>query len=143
MDELNKVDVLVSVLHEEGYRARPYEREGMSFVESGTSGYKILFSFASEGTLQMYCGIKRPEGTEISLNLVNEFNKIFRFAKMYLDDDGDLSGQADFFFDHNAPNAGEEIRQMLSLMDVIVAEMKQILASIQAVDDLSGASSEQ
>ncbi|MEQ8599229.1 MAG: YbjN domain-containing protein [Devosia sp.] len=129
MADANKVDIFVDALHEEGYRAKPYERDGTFHVESATSGYTILFSFASEGTIQMFCGIKRAEDSEISFESINDFNRKYRFAKMYLDDDRDLNSQADFFFDPSASTVKDNIRQILSLMDVTVSEMKVILAN--------------
>lgn len=123
-----KVALLVNILHEQGYKGRPFERDGVDFVESGSSGYKFLFSFASEGTVQLYCGIMKPDGFSVPLSSANDFNKEFRFAKIYVDDDGDLVAQADFFFDPAAENAAQMVEQMTGLMDVAVGQIKKILA---------------
>lgn len=126
--ELQRAEALAAIIHEEGYRAIPSVRQEVGIVQSAINGYRVVLSFASEGTLQVYCGVNMDSGAKIKLEALNKFNSMFRFAKMYIDEGGDFVAQADFFFDDSSENARSMISRIYALMETTVSEMKVMLA---------------
>lgn len=94
------------------------------YIESKSNGRKfvILFMNCSDGrnckTLQYYLGFS--DASNASLNRMNQWNKEKRFARAYLDNDGDPVLEMDVDLDFNGiprENLGETFNTWASLMD--------------------------
>jgi len=111
--EASNVQTLATLLQEEGYRAKI---EGGA-VRSMTSGFSVSI-YPYRGSIQLRFGIQ-GQGTYFQPRHANEFNARYRFAKVYLDDDGDIILESDFLFDFAARSeeAAAKLREIMAIFD--------------------------
>lgn len=69
-----------------------YEEVNTNIYRINLDGTKILLK-KNEKTLLLYCGWR---GKQVSLSRINEWNKTKRFAKAYIDNDGDPVLESDY-----------------------------------------------
>lgn len=96
------VDVLSKVLQDSGYRAEIVQGSKEKYIRTGLSGRRaaIYMYDCKDGT----CGAYQfsaifTKNEKYTLAFVNAWNKARRYAKAYLDNDGDLNFEWDIDLD--------------------------------------------
>ncbi|WP_181952650.1 YbjN domain-containing protein [Vulcaniibacterium gelatinicum] len=91
---------MVEILQDEGYRARLVaDRDGDPQIETRMSGVNVFVHFydcerGRCGSLQFSVGLDLEQGS--TLEVVNAFNREFRYTRAYLDDERDPFLEYDF-----------------------------------------------
>lgn len=81
---------LIRILKGEGYGSvKPRGKDAVSFTVEGQA---VALFVLAEGDLQLYFATR---GTVVGLDAINEWNREYRFARAYIDDDGDPVLKAD------------------------------------------------
>ena len=96
-------EAVAKVLQDKGYKALiGKDKSGDPKVESAAEGVNFIVYFygckngANCGDIQFSAGFQK---TEADANAINEWNKNQRFAKAYLDSDGDAHFETDVHLD--------------------------------------------
>jgi Putative bacterial sensory transduction regulator len=137
--EASDVQTLATLLQEEGYRAKI---EG-DVVRSMTSGFRVsLYPYGE--SIQLRLGIKR-QGTYLELRHVNDFNARYRFAKVYLDRDGDIILESDFPFDfaEGKEEAAAKLGEIMAIFDGSISSLKDKIDEAEAETKTGSADSEE
>jgi len=119
---------LVEMLQDIGYRASFHE-DGGSAIESRMSGLGILIFYTPGRSLQFFCGVSLTKLPKFGLVEANNANRKFRFAKFYIDDEGDLALEMDATFNVEREGAREDLEVLVSLFEGSLAVMKEEIAS--------------
>jgi Putative bacterial sensory transduction regulator/Pyridine nucleotide-disulphide oxidoreductase len=100
-------------------------------VRTGMAGYNVVVYFSgceddgSCGSLQYSLGIAKS--AEFTLTMVNSWNQKKRFAKAYLDAEGNLLLQADVYFDDVTK---ETVDASARLFDQLAGEFRSMVSSL-------------
>jgi hypothetical protein len=94
---------IAALLKEKGYRAEIIEGEDTTYVRSADSGVPVTIFFLNCeakkcSTIQFYTGFS--DRKNVSLERINDWNKNRRFARAYIDNDGDPVIEMDVDMDH-------------------------------------------
>ena len=112
------------ILQEEGYQAKlDVDREGDPKIQSRMSGLNtyVLFYDCKDGrcgSLQFSVALDLEAGT--TLAVANRFNRDFRYARLYLDQENDPFLQFDFEITH--ADAQEHIASQIAIWEDLLAE---------------------
>lgn len=114
---------VVAILQAQGYRAKlGVDEEGDPKIETGMNGVNatVFFYDCDEGrcgALQFRCGVDLEQGS--SLEVVNRFNRKYRYANAWLDDEQDPFLEFDFEVLHtrHAEHVGSQIELWVDLLD--------------------------
>ena len=117
------IDKLAEIVRGAGYKALVDDDNRIS---SGMSGLQIGIYLIGD-SLQFYCGINREGMAFANLEFANEFNKKYRFAKMYLDDTS-IRLEADYYIDLDAENVHVTLEWAINIFDGLVGYMRRDLS---------------
>lgn len=111
------------LLREIGYRAQvdPGDDE---VIRSAAGGWKIALQFTDE-TLGVRCYLEGKD-SHIQLRHVNEFNASYRFAKIYLDDEGDIVLGCDFLFNAAKDDVTATLREVMTISEESIGALKDL-----------------
>lgn len=103
-DGVTKVTVeqLSKVLQEAGYRAEIVTTSKRPYIRTGLSGRRVaiyLYDCTGNDCTSYQFSAIYNKNTKFTVDYVNEWNKKKRFAKAYLDNDGDLNFEWDVDLD--------------------------------------------
>lgn len=112
------------LLQDIGYKAKIEEK----CISSRMAGYHVIFFINDAKDFQIYFGIS-GKNEKFTLENSNSFNKKMRFAKSYIDRDGDLNIEGDFRFELSGPNAKEELSAIIDIWEYIMSEAKETFLS--------------
>lgn len=107
-------DELVNILKNDGYKSVEKLEDGVLIIQIGGSPY-ILFN-NDDGDLQTYYGL---DGANISLEVINEWNRTKRLSRAYLDSSLDPILEADLL-----ANGGLTDKHVTEFMDVFVTSVQ-------------------
>lgn len=117
------------ILQEEGYQAKlDVDREGDPKIHSRMSGLNtyVLFYDCKDGrcgSLQFSVALDLEAGT--TLAAVNKFNRSFRYARLYLDEENDPFLQFDFEIIH--ANSRDHIASQIAIWENLLAEFMKAM----------------
>jgi hypothetical protein len=117
---------LASLLQELGYKAKFDAEEG--FLETGMAGLRVLAYYFDQGTMQLFCGLRLSEEAGFGLHQVNDFNKKYRFSKLYMMDDESLAMEQDFLLDLSSDTALADLQRITGLWEGSLSFWKEELA---------------
>lgn len=114
---------MVALLQAQGYRAKlGVDEEGDPKIDTAMSGVNAtVFFYDCEdgrcGALQFRCGLDLEQGA--SLEVVNRFNRKYRYANAWLDDERDPFLEFDFEVLHarHAEHVGSQVELWVDLLD--------------------------
>jgi hypothetical protein len=122
MNEQEIIPRIAAAVLELGYRSQVDDDRVLTSV----GGIKAVITWSEPGSIQLSAGLRTvPE--YFGLKEINEYNRRYRFASLYLNPDGSVVLQADFLFDVNASDYVEELEKMLSLFEACATEMRMAL----------------
>jgi Putative bacterial sensory transduction regulator len=122
---------IAAILRDAGYRAEFVTENQRPQVRTGMAGYNVVVYFSgceddgSCGSLQYSLGIAKS--AEFTLTMVNSWNQKKRFAKAYLDAEGNLLLQADVYFDDVTK---ETVDASARLFDQLAGEFRSMVSSL-------------
>ena len=111
-----------NALLELGYKAKI---EG-NIVESATSGYHFGVRFVGES---VQLSVPVTNDMKFQLSDANEFNALYRFAKIYLDEDEDILLTCDFFA--TEADIVPLFKRFMPLWDHLVGVFANLLSSVR------------
>lgn len=120
---------LAELLQEAGYKAKISEIGG---VKSAVSGMNITVYPFENDTIQVISAIKMPDGWEPDYQLVNSHNLKYRYAKVFIDDEGDLVLSGDFIVDFDEPQAAD--RHITKAMEIFDGALSLLRDTLKAID---------
>jgi len=126
----NGHETLAKFLNELGYKAK-YDSEE-DYVESAMAGLKVLVYWYESGSIQLFCGIKMGEDSGFGATEVNAFNKSYRFAKVYMTDEGDLAIENDALIDWSRESAFSNLQKIIGLWEGSLSLLKEAMADAKA-----------
>lgn len=125
-DDNGGYHVVAEMLQELGYRARYNSEDG--FLESAMCGLQVLVYYFEQGSIQFFCGLRLPDSATFGPERVNEFNRNYRFSKVYLMDENGLGLEQDFIFDPTRDTARDDLRRIVAVWEGSVSIWKEELA---------------
>jgi hypothetical protein len=121
---------LAAILQEAGYRARlETDGEGEPLVRTGMGGVEVAILFYDCNadhrcnSLQFSAGFDLPEGTTDAV--VNGFNRDYRYARAFLDEERDPFLHFDFEVVHTAQ--AEYIRSQIDSYEQLLPEFQRLI----------------
>jgi hypothetical protein len=123
------VEDLLQLVSSFGYPAEKKQTsQGVKYGLFKMSGLNIVMSAFPRGeqevrSVQFSCGFTKPSGN--AKEACETFNRDYRFAKAYIDSDGDLMIEMDFFVNGLST---EGFESYLSMFDRAVSKLKDIFA---------------
>lgn len=123
----------VTLLREKGYKAEMIEGKDGNYIRSADSGVPItifFFNCDSSGktgctTIQFYTGFNDVKN--VSLDRINEWNKTRRFARAYIDHEGDPVIEMDVDMDF----AGIPRENFYANLDIFIASIPKFREFLQ------------
>ena len=113
---------LIKILKGEGYGSvMPYEKKSVQFKVDGKSYGLHIFD---DNDLQLYYG---ASGVEVSLDVINRWNRDFRHARAYIDKHGDPVLEADLL-----AGAGLNDAQVKNFVSVFVGSVARFRRDLLA-----------
>jgi hypothetical protein len=113
---------VAAILQSEGYKAKvETDSEGDPIIRTSMSGVKVslLFYDCDKGrcnSLQFSTGLDLDNGT--TPTVINTFNKTYRYAAAYVDEENDPFLRYDFDLEH--AQAAEHIRDQVSVWEDVL-----------------------
>jgi hypothetical protein len=117
---------IAEMLRDLGYRGVVDEDHGI--VATGAGGLTSTITSFAGSDIQLRCLIVAMDAP-ISPLALNAFNQRYRFAKTYVDDDGDVFLEADFFFSEGLDGAKERLHEIMKLWENFVGAFKDMLVA--------------
>lgn len=125
---------LADYLREEGYKAKISENGQM--ITSGVGGMTVGVFPYENNTIQISFGVELDEDVRFGLDQANAYNRAYRYAKVYIDDDGDVVLSADYLLDLNRPTVSEDIRRIMTNFEGCVAMFRNTLAAEESSGEI-------
>jgi Putative bacterial sensory transduction regulator len=115
-----KPEDVAGILRDAGYRA--------VFVRSGMAGYNVyVYPYGCQegrcASLQFSLGLTK--NADFTLSMVNKWNQEKRFAKAYLDTNGNLYLESDVYFDGGVTK--DTVTAWARLYDSLVGDFRQMM----------------
>jgi len=101
-------------LHEEGYKAQIFED---TIVNSAASGFRFQIQ-PYRDSIQFRCFIATNSDENINEIFTNKINGLYRFIKTYIDNDGDIVVESDWWFDLEKSDCGNIFSNAIGLWDL-------------------------
>lgn len=121
---------LVAILQEAGYRARlETDGEGEPLVRTGMGGVEVAILFYDCNaehrcnSLQFSAGFDLPEGTTDAV--INDFNREYRYARAFLDEERDPFLRFDFEVVHTAQ--ADYVRSQIDSYEQLLPEFQRLI----------------
>jgi hypothetical protein len=111
-------------LKEAGYRAEM--SSASPAIHSATAGLKFVVAYLGTDSVQFYLTMDLA-GSNFTIEDCNRFNKQFRFAKVYVDDDGDLMMEADAILAGSEEDRKQSFRGILEVWDGLVGALQTFM----------------
>lgn len=134
MSDKDVVSLIAKAVLDLGYRSQPEDNRVLTSV----SGTKTAINWVEPGSLQFSAGIQAIP-SEFGLEQVNEYNRRYRFASVYLNPDGSMVLQSDFLFDPEHSDYADQLEKMLGLFEACSTELRQALFEVTEKDEEGGA----
>jgi len=123
-----KVADLAKVIQNAGYRAEVPTEGKSPHIVTGMSGYKVwiyLYTCDDAGCGSLMFSNLRAKSAKMTLSLVNKWNQEKRYAKAYLDTDGDLNLEYDVSFSDGVTS--EHIIQAAGVFETLLPALDQLI----------------
>lgn len=133
MSDKDVVSLIAKVVLDLGYRSQAEDNRVLTSV----SGTKTAINWVEPGSLQFSAGILAIPSS-FGLEQVNEYNRQYRFASIYLNPDGSLVLQSDFLFDPEHSDHADQLEKMLGLFEACSTELRQALFAVSEDDQAGG-----
>jgi hypothetical protein len=127
MTEATSAALVEEWLKEAGYRA---EISSVSqSIHSATAGLQFVVAYLGTDSVQFYLSIVLDE-SDLTIEDCNRFNRQFRFAKIYIDDDGDLMMETDAILAGSEEDRKQTFRSMLEVWDGLVGALQTFMREV-------------
>ena len=120
-----RVVLVAGMLAEAGYRSQIVPES--PFIKSSASGMKFSVTVDTTDTIQLRLDMKSTEETDV--DWVNHFNKNYRFCKIYIDEECDITMESDWVFRPEAPDALSDFKNIIDLWEGSIGLMKTSIAA--------------
>jgi hypothetical protein len=123
-----KPEDVAGILRDAGYRAEIVKENNRVFVRSGMAGYNVyVYPYGCQegrcASLQFSLGLTK--NADFTLSMVNKWNQEKRFAKAYLDTNGNLYLESDVYFDGGVTK--DTVTAWARLYDSLVGDFRQMM----------------
>jgi hypothetical protein len=123
-----KIADLAKVFQNAGYRADIPTTGSSPRILTGMSGYKVaiyLYSCDDGGCGSLEFSSSFTKSAKMTLSIVNKWNQEKRYAKAYLDTDGDLNMEYDVSFSGGVTN--DHLLQAASVFETLLPQLEQFI----------------
>lgn len=114
-------------LKEAGYRAEI--SSASQSIHSATAGLKFVVAYLGSDSIQFYLSMALDE-SGLTIEDCNRFNRQFRFAKIYIDEDGDLMMEADAILAGSEEDRKQTFVSLLEVWDGLVGVLQIFMREV-------------
>lgn len=121
MTEAEVTKVVHDHLHNIGYKAEIIEDDAVGSFASGLRFYVQSY----EESIQFRCFINLEPDRGEWLKFTNEFNKEFRFVKVYMYNETSLLLESDWLFDADSANSLDQFRSAMDFWEISLSALRE------------------